>query len=280
MTEEHSLLDLINEKLEKDEVELPVFDPVALKVYRAVRTDDLDAGRICEILEEDPVLVSEVLKVSNSSFFSGLGEVTRLSDAVVRLGAKQLGSLALAASQKRIYSASAGRFKQRLTQLWRHTTAVSLGARWLARKAGYSDQSDEAYVAGLLHDVGKVSLLRIIEDLCDESGGKLRVSDPLVDMTLKRLYTSHGVKLLEQWNIPKLFQRVIAQLEDDDFDDGNVILAIVRLADLGCAKEGISDYPDPSLCLETTREAQCLGLSEIMLAELQVVLEDAAREAA
>ncbi len=280
MTEEHSLLDLINEKLEKDEVELPVFDPVALKVYRAVRTDDLDAGRICEILEEDPVLVSEVLKVSNSSFFSGLGEVTRLSDAVVRLGAKQLGSLALAASQKRIYSASAGRFKQRLTQLWRHTSAVSLGARWLARKAGYSDQSDEAYVAGLLHDVGKVSLLRIIEDLCDESGGKLRVSDPLVDMTLKRLYTSHGVKLLEQWNIPKLFQRVIAQLEDDDFDDGNVILAIVRLADLGCAKEGISDYPDPSLCLETTREAQCLGLSEIMLAELQVVLEDAAREAA
>ncbi|MEM1089347.1 MAG: HDOD domain-containing protein [Pseudomonadota bacterium] len=279
MTQAASLVDMINAKLASGEVELPVFDDVAVKVYRAVRKDDLSADQICQLMEEDPVLVAEALRTANSSFFSGLGAVTTLREAMVRVGAKQVAALALAAAQKRLYSQSNGVFKSRLQTLWAHTCAVAMGSRWVARKAGYLSLADEAYVGGLLHDVGKVSLLAIIESLVEDKTAGVEISEHVVDVTLKQLYPEHGAKLLELWNLPESFQAVVAQQESSSFDEGNVVLSIVRLVDKACAKEGISDYPDPSISLETTREAQVLNVNDIVLAELQIVVEDAASEA-
>lgn len=280
MSETVSLVDLINRKLEAGEVELPVFDDVALRVYRAVRKNDFDSQKICRLMEEDPALVSEALRTANSSFFSGLGQVTTLQEAMVRLGARQVANLALAASQKRLYSASKGVYRRRLDTLWKHTTAVAFGSRWLARKAGYLNLCDEAFVAGLLHDVGKVSLLIIMEALVAESAGKLQLSDHMVDVTLRQLHSSHGASLLKQWNIPDVFSEIVMKQDADQFDDSNVTLAIVRLVDRACAKEGVSDYPDPGISLDTCKEVQCLGINELVLAELLVVLEDAARQEA
>lgn len=275
MIADTSLVDLINEKLASGNVELPVFDVVARRVYDTVQKDDYTAEQMCTLLEQDPALTSDVLRMANSSFYKGLGEVTQLQDAVVRLGAKHIASMAMAVSQKRIYSASHPRYKKRLLKLWGHASATAFGCRWLARKAGYLDIADQAFVAGLLHDVGKVSLLRIVEDLENESDA-LEFSDPVIDMTLRELYCSHGADLLAQWNIPELFQNVVRNQADDEPDESNVTLLLVRLVDMACARENLSDFPDPSICLETSREAQALGLGEIQLAELQVVLEDSA----
>ncbi|MEM9530921.1 MAG: HDOD domain-containing protein [Pseudomonadota bacterium] len=279
MSEKQSLVQLIDNRLKSGDIDLPVFDDVALQVYRAVRKDDMDADQICELMEQDPVLVGEALRKANSSFFSGLGAVKTLRDAMIRVGAKQVAALALEASQKRLYSMVSGPYRKRLDQLWRHTSAVAYGSRWLARKAGYLKLSDEAFVAGLLHDVGKVSLLSIIEDLSKEEDGGMEISEHVVDVTLKQLNASHGAALMQTWDMPESICQVVEQQDQPEFDDSNITLAIVRLVDKACAKEGFSDFPDPSLCLDTSAEAQVLNLNDITLAELQVVLEDAANDA-
>ncbi|MFK7954955.1 MAG: HDOD domain-containing protein [Lysobacterales bacterium] len=279
MSNSGSLVDMINAKLTSGEVELPVFDEVALKVYRAVKKDDLSAEQICDLMEEDPVLVAEVLSTANSSFFSGLGAVNTIREAMVRLGGKQVGALAMAAGQKRLYSMSKGLYNNRLKKLWAHTSAVAMGSRWLARKAGYLNLSDEAYVGGLLHDVGKVSLLTIIEDLAAGGADSIEVSEHVVDVTIKQLHTQHGAQLLKLWNLPESFQEVVAQQDMDQFDESNIVLAIVRLVDKACAKEGISDFPDPGISLDSIRESTVLNLNDIVLAELQIVVEDAANGA-
>ena len=278
MNGKQSLVELIDKELEAGTVELPVFDQVAMNVYRSVRADEINADELCDLLQEDPVLVGEVLRVANSSFYSGLSGVTTLKDAVVRLGTKQVASLALAASQKRIYSASASRFQDRLVTLWKHAAATAFGARWLAQKTGHRDQADEAFVAGLLHDVGKTSLLRIIEDLSVRDDA-LNVADEVIDLTLDQLCAAHGAKLLETWNVPEVFRQIVIQQHADTFDENDVLVAIVRLVDRACAREGISDRPDPSAELEASREARALGLNAIQIAELQVVLEDASNSA-
>lgn len=269
-----SLVDIIDEKLKNDEIELPVFDNVAMRVYKAVNEDTEDD--INNILQEDPVLVGEVLRVANSSFYSGLAEVKTLQDAVVRLGRKQIASLVMAASQKRMYSASQPRFENRLVKLWRHCSAAAHASGWLARKAGYRDQAEEAFLAGLIHDVGKVSLLRIIEDLVTQEDVDLEMSDEVIEMTLRQLHVQHGAKLLEKWNLPDVFREVVLQQETEEYDETNILLHVVRLVDRACAKEGVSDMPDTGFCLETSTEAHNLGLDEIQLAELQMVIEDAA----
>lgn len=272
MNEQQSLVSLINQRLESGDVELPVFDNIAVRIHREVRENKLDADGLCTILEEDPILVSEVLRTANSSFFSGLVEVRDLRGAAVRLGIKQIASIVFSVSQKRMYSASRGPFKARLLQLWQHASAVSLGSRWLANNAGFRSIADEAFVAGLLHDVGKLSLLRIIEELAKTDN--IALSNDLVNDTVKQLYCSHGARLLEMWNLPESFKTVVLHQDDEHFDDSNVTLCIVRLVDKACALEGISDQPGDGIVLESLPESLALGLSEIDLAELRIVIED------
>ena len=280
MNTQHSLVSLIAQRLESGDVDLPVFDNIALRIHREARENRLDADGICRILEEDPALVGEVLRMANSSFFRGLSEVRNLRDAAVRLGVKQIAAITMSISQKRMYSASKGPFKARLVQLWRHASAVSLCARWLAVRVGSRNLADEAFVAGLLHDVGKMSLLRIIEDIAAD--GEVRLTNEIVAVALERLYCEHGARLLELWNLPESFQHIVLHQADETLDDSNVTLCIVRLADKACALEGASDLPDDSIVLETLPESVALGLSEIDLAELRLVIEDCggARKAA
>ena len=266
------LIDLINQKLEQDDVELPVFDSVSQDVYNAIQNGSIDASTICEIMQKDPVLVSEVLRLANSSFFSGLAEVSTLQDAVVRLGMKQMSTLVMSISQKRMYSASDGIFKDRMVKLWEHVSAASLSARWISRATGNQKLADEVHVAALLHDVGKLSLLRIIEDLATSED--LPLNDHLVDSTLEKLHATHGAKLLELWGLPQSLCEIVQQQSNADYDQSNVMLSIVRLADKACAKEGLSDRPDPDIDLDSQPESQYLGIDEITLAELRIAIED------
>lgn len=273
MSHQDSLISLINRKLESSDLELPVFDDVAVRLHNGVRENTLDAEQMCALLEEDPALVSEVLRMSNSSFFSGLTEIKSLKDAAVRLGTKQVAAIVFSVSQKRMYSQSKGMFKDRLLELWEHANAVSSGARWVANTIGYRSISDEAFIAGLLHDVGKLSLLSIIEDLIETEN--LTLSDEIIDMTLNELYCSHGAKLLEIWNIPEFFQHVVQHQADENFNDSDVVLGIIRLVNMACILEDVADVKDKTgLVLETAPETQALGLSEIEIAELRILLED------
>lgn len=277
MKEQISLVALIDQRLESGEVELPVFDDIAVRVSREVRENNLDADEMCQILEEDPVLVSELLRTANSSFFAGLTSVKNLREAAVRLGMNQIAEIVFTVSQKKMYSASRGHFRTRLQRLWLHSSAVSLGSRWLAKSAGYDNLSDDAFVAGLLHDVGKLSLLCIIEDIILKD--ELVLSDAIVSLTLKQLYCEHGAKLLDIWNLPPIFKDVVLHQGDEEYDDTNVVLSIVRLVDKACLLEGISDMPDDnSVDLVSMPEARALGLSDIDLAELRLILEDCREE--
>ena len=243
MSNQESLVSLINQKLESADLELPVFDDIAVRLHKGVRENTLNAEEMCSLLEEDPALVSEVLRMSNSSFFSGLTEIRSLKDAAVRLGTKQVAAIVFSVSQKRLYSQSKGLFKGRLHELWQHANAVSSGARWVANTIGYRSISDEAFIAGLLHDVGKLSLLSIIEDLI--ASKELSLSDEIIDMTLNELYCEHGAKLLELWNLPEFFQQVVLHQADEEYDDSNIVLSIIRLVNMALSLIHISEPTRP-----------------------------------
>ncbi len=270
MNSDLSLISIINTRLNEGTVELPVFDGIAAKIRQKVQRNDHSADDICRLIEEDPILVADVLRMANSSFFAGLGSVNSLRDATVRLGVKQIATIVFSVNQKRLYSESDGPFKDRLLRLWQHASAVAMGSRWIAIKARHHSIADEAYVGGLLHDVGKLSLLRIIEDLYRSNMAAL--TDELVDHTVTQLCCTHGAQLLKKWNLPESLQTVALDQCCAEADEINVILCIVRLVDKACALEGISDYPDDSIVLESLPEKEALGLSDQDIAELRTVL--------
>ena len=266
-------MDLINQRISSGEVELPVFDDIALQIDREVRENKLDAVLICKIIEEDQVLVADLLRMANSSFFSGMFPVSCLKDAAVRLGVRQIASIVFSVSQKRLYSASKGVFKSRLMDLWVHTSAVSMGARWLAANAGYRNLADEAFVAGLLHDIGKLSLLCVLEDLIVRDG--LQLSDEEVNSVLLQMHCEHGAALLTQWNIPESFKTIVLQQNDEKPDLHNALLCMIRLVDKACILEGIADmHHDDVGDLESMPEVRALSLTTRDLEELRAVLQE------
>jgi len=274
MTDQLAIEKLINERLDSGDVELPVFDEIALRIHREVRENKLDAELICKILKEDLALVTELLRMANSSFFAGVSPVGNLREAAARLGVRQVASIVFSVSQKRLYSASGGLFNARLTSLWKHTSAVSIGARWIAANAGYRNLADEAFVGGLLHDVGKLSLLCIMEDLITNEG--LEITDDVIDATLRSLNCEHGATLLDMWNLPESFKTLVLQLEAEDLDTSNAILCMIRLVDKLCISEGLSDMPsNPIIELEELQpEIAALSLSEEDVGELRLVLQE------
>jgi HD-like signal output (HDOD) protein len=233
-----------------------------------------DAATLCRLIEKDPALTGNVLRASNSSFYKGLTQIVRLQDAVTRLGVKQIGALSIAVCQKKLYSASTPQIKKRLVRLWIHTVSAAQGCRWLARRTGFTELEDQAFIAGLLHDVGKVSLLTIIEQLARENPS-LDFSETMIDLAVAQLYCEHGAELLRAWNLPRVYQDVVSQQRAQAVDESNILLLIVRLVDMACACEGISDLPDRSIALESTQEARILNTGEILLAELRMAVEDA-----
>lgn len=272
-----SLLEVVEKKLKESNIELPALHPVALEVQQKIGQEDYDIEEIAEIILKDQALSGQLLKVSNSAFFSGLRKVGTIQEAILRLGAKQVANLVVLVTQKRAYQSGNAIINGYLDTLWKHALACSMGSRFLAERTGYPNLEAEALLGGLLHDIGQLFLMNVMEQVQMDGDFDIALSDSLVAEVLDSLHSSHGYELMKAWDVPEVYCVVARDHHEEEFDQANTILTIVRLANLACRKVGIAIDTDSELILATTAEAQLLGASEILLAELEIHIEDCLR---
>lgn len=268
------LLDQIVEFARRRNVTLPVFSDVAATLQAATNSDSYDMTTIERSIDSDTALATEVLRVANSAFFGGLSEVTTIRAAVLRLGFKRVTNLVVLASEKNRYTAGRPEIASLLRVLWRHSSACALASDWIAQRARYQHISGEAFIGGLIHDIGKLFLLRVLDEMMTENPGESLYSEELIGELLDHAHADQGYRLLSEWRLPEVYAVIVRDHHSAAIDPGNVPLLVVRLADHACNKLGIGLSADPSMVLAATGEAQALGLSEIALAELEIALED------
>jgi len=274
MENERSLLQMIEDTIASGEITLPARNQTARQLQGILANADYDIQEILDLIESDQALTAEVLRVANSPFYGGLSEVTTVRKAVVRIGGPEVVRLAIAATEKRSYQVRDRDLAGSIARLWDHALGVALAARWLARKLGYGDLESEAFIAGLLHDVGKLLLIRVIDEL--KAAGKLAhgLSEPILCEVLQSGHTRHGALLLEHWGLPEAYRNVVRQHHDDGCDEHGTLLLLVRLANLACRSLGIGMREDRSLNLSASEEAHALDARDVLLAELSIMLED------
>jgi putative nucleotidyltransferase with HDIG domain len=275
MIKEKPLVELINEHLAGDLQNLPVFHSVAVKLQQMLSSRDFRIDDIIEQISGDQSLASQVLKVANSSFYAGLSKVATIKDAVVRLGAQEIANLAMVASQVEIYKSEHSILSNKMAGLWSHALSCAVGAKWLARKTGYVNLASEAFMAGLLHDIGKLAILKVLDDIHRRQETKAVFSETLINEVMARMHEEVGLRLMLSWSLPESYGNVAMNHHREDFDNNDILLIIVRLANLACKKAGKDLIPDPGISLIATPEAHCLGIKEITLAELEILIEDA-----
>ena len=160
-----SLHDLIAQYLAANDIELPVFNPVALRLQQALQNEATQIADIEKMIVEDQALASQILRVANAAFYKGLQQITTVRKALIRLGIEQVAHLALVVALQRIQHQSRDEFLRYQEQLWRHAFASAMGCKWIAERCGYRSEAENAFMAGLLHNIGQLALLKIIEDL-------------------------------------------------------------------------------------------------------------------
>ncbi len=273
MSEELSLLEQALEFAEKRQITLPVFSDVALKVQKASREERYDISEIERAIESDPALVAEVLRAANSAFFGGLSEVSSIRAAVLRLGLQRVANLVFLASEKSRYNARHPEIAGLMRDLWHHASACALAAEWISRKVRFPQHGETVFIGALVHDIGKLFLLRVLDDMAREPE-YAAVSPELIREMLDNAHAEVGYRLLVSWHLPEVFQTIVRDHHVDVPDAANIPLQIVRLANHACNKVGIGLRPQPDLVLGAVREAATLGMSEIAIAELEIILED------
>jgi len=161
-----------------------------------------------------------------------------------------------------------------MTALWRQAYACAVGGSWVAERTGRPDSAEAAFLAGLLHDIGKLLILRALEEIAVKGGAPVALSKTLVDEMLDSLHCDLGCELMRRWNLPESYCVVGRDHHRDIADASQLLVVIVRLLDQVCAKIGIGGTGDPEAVPAASPEAQSLGMSEVQLAELEIVLED------
>jgi len=272
VNEEISLLERIDRIISSDEFKLPVFSDIAIKVRNMVSSANFEIQDVVRLISSDQSLASEVLRVANSPFYGGLTKIVTLREAAVRMGAKQLADLVMVASERNNYLASDKEVQHLLNKLWRHAVGAALASQWLAKKTGYTDRLNEALLGGLIHDIGKLAVLKVVDQLKVKEGLSFPV-DFVVEV-VNSVHAQQGYRLAQRWHLPENYCVIVRDHHLDEVDQANTVLMIVKVADAACNKLGIGMNLDASIELAVLPEAHGLGLGEVLLAELEIMLED------
>lgn len=273
MDQNSPFLEKLKRHLATGQVELPPFDRTGLIIQQEMASDDPDMQVIEYQILRDPVLTSQLLKVANSAFYRGMQEITTVRNAIVRLGLSEVSNLIMMLSQKKTFTSKDPFIRGFMDQLWMHSVACGLAAKWIAKACLLPGKINETFFAGLLHDIGKVLLLTAIAELNNDERSEEAISLYEIKNALALMHTTVGEELLRVWNLPELYSSVARHHHDEDLQGADKVLIMVSLANKTLDKRGIGINHTPDIDLAATQEANLLGLNEADVEELRESVE-------
>ena len=274
MNQDKSFIEIVDTHLASSNARLPVFNATALRIQQEIAKDESDLQLIEKLIVSDQALTAKVLSVSNSSFYKGFQQVSTVRNAIVRVGINEVSNIVMLITHESNFRSKDPFVQGIMRKLWRHSVACAMGSNWLAKQCGLHSLAHEAFFAGLLHDVGMLFILTVIDDLKHSNEIEIQPSDALLVEAMNTLHTHHGHSLMSHWNLPEKYSQIARDHHQEEFDGNNSLLALVRLADMACCKLGIGLDKDPSLVLIASPAAETLHISEVDLARMEIMLED------
>ena len=265
-----SLASQIQELVEADEVQLPPLPEVAIKVQEILSSDNADTRELDRLLSQDPAIVAALLRLANSAAFGGLRRVEGLGMAIQRIGMRQVGALVTGLSLKGHFGGGTGIKKELLEVLWDHSVTSAFAARAIARQVGFDPE--KAFLAGLLHDCGKVLVLTAVAHL--EAGGQdISPTRELFIELMDELHADLGFKVLTEWKLPEDIAEV-ALHHEEAVEGGDDLILSVQAANLITRKLGFHLDPDETTSVVDDPVMEGLGLDDLAVATLMVDMED------
>jgi putative nucleotidyltransferase with HDIG domain len=225
------LKNILLKRIQSDQLVVPTIPAVVQKAQELLREGDQAASkRASEILEQDPFLAARALRVAWGSKGAAGQKKATLSDAINKLGPRGVKSLLVEATAQKVFVSRDAEIANALRRTWEHSVAVGTLARDVLALSGHSD-SDAAYLAGLLHDIGKpvvASILLEAERQTTELYNRPWI--PCADWVevIDKTHRAVGQALAEKWQLPEGIVKCLQEnLDYDNADRASLVNAVV-----------------------------------------------------
>jgi HD-like signal output (HDOD) protein len=253
---------------------MPAVSRFALQLIPMIQDPKVDMVRLANHIEKDEALVANILRVANSAYYQGRGSITKVSEALVRLGIKQTQSVILATISRQMHLIKNDRLGVLGDKLWYHAVAVSFACQEMSNITGDTDP-DEAYAAGLLHDIGRAIVLRALNELL--IARKVKLGDELERKAvtiMDFLHVKMGERLLGQWGLPEVLTLPVSwHHSNDDPDEHTDIVRLIKAMDQLCIVAGFGSSEHAATDLTQEEIADRYGYNHKTFADVRELLQ-------
>jgi putative nucleotidyltransferase with HDIG domain len=238
----NKLTEIIKSRIASDKLVIPTMPNVALECMTAVRGQK-SFKNIGAVVAKDPVLASRVLRLANSAAFPSRTPVDTLEAAISRMGTEGLATVVVQVSVHQAFTSRDDRIRAAFKGIWEHSLAVALLARDVAQAlGGGKPDPNAAYLAGLLHDIGKPvvgSLLLEAEKALTRGNTVAWMNDTVWKKVVDESHRDVAVALAQKWKLPQDVIRAIEECRAYDNDQPRSIANVVRLANALAKRSGL-----------------------------------------
>ncbi len=244
---------------------VPSMPSVVIKLRQYLSDPDVSFDELAKVIEYDPGLTANLLQLANSAYFGWSGKIKTVKDAITRLGTNRIFQMVLCMSVAPLVRKPVKGYDMESNGLWKHSIAVAICAEQLATALKLPN-SEEAFTAGLLHDMGKILLGTFVE-VDDKPIKDLVHSENLSFNEAERRilgidHAEAAAELLQYWKLP---ENVVAaarwhhspQEADEKFRS---IVDLVHVADILCIRMGWGIGTDGPLYYLNEEAEERLGI--------------------
>ena len=244
------------EKLIRKIDDLPTLPTVYAKLAETINNPSTTARDVSKILSHDQALTAKLLRLVNSAFYGFPSKISTITQAVVILGFSALKNLVLTTSVFDLFAGDPNKTKIHQGEFLKHAVGTAVGALIIGKSLSYPEP-EELFVAGLLHDIGKLAenlflhdrFAEVVEVANNENIFILRAEIRLLGFS----HAHVGKLLLQKWKLPQQLIEIIANHHNIQKARVNIKqTAIIQLADILCRSLELGYAGDNLIpCLES-----------------------------
>lgn len=244
---------MVSQKIAAAVQSFPGMPGTAVNLLGLLDNPAMRVSQIEEILNHDPGLTANVLRLANSAYFGIPSRIGSIRQAVILLGLKRLIQMVIATCVSAIMDKPVQGYDLPPGELWRHSIAVSVAAEGLVKELKVQ-AAEEIFTAALLHDVGKLVMGEFVKD--DFKQIETAVSEGMSfemaeTMALGTNHADVGAQILSRWILPpEIISAVQWHHEPEAAEQANTMLDIVHVANfisimigIGIGRDGLQHEP-------------------------------------
>ncbi|MFQ5596662.1 MAG: HDOD domain-containing protein [Nitrospiria bacterium] len=267
------ILDEIISSLKKDEVNLPALPEIAIQ-FKKIIAKQGSISEITELLKKDVAISSRLISVSNSPYYQGLTKNKSLVQAVNRLGLGATRNYVELTANRSLYTIENNEYQDYLKALWKHSLSCAYGAEAIAKRLQLKNP-EEIFSMGMLHDIGKLMLLKIIIDLENRGAFSKKADRREVIEILNANHGQFGASLLKKWRYSPEYAQVA--LWHDNLGEADLIfkeLLVIHLANWIVKDMGYGQSEPPQIDLRNVESAKILKFSNELIDETKTEISE------